>query len=341
MRVLVTGATGLLGGHLLAALRRAGHDVIALHHRRPGDREDVTWVRGDVSEPSRWWNAVGSVDVVFHLASLYREVMHGEVERDEAWRVNVQGTAKLFESSTPARFVFISSAGVVSSTLESPATADSPFATGLNLYFASKAAAERVLTASEGAASRLTIVRSSMMLGPNDPGPTPAGSVLRDHLSQGSPVAPPVRLVVSDARDVAAALVRTLDLEPGGPPLLLGGHGLTFMELFERLETTVGTPAPHRQPPYPIAWLLTWFGQIARRARGRPPARTTGDLARMRSLGPPDDSDARARLGFTLRPLEATLRDTARWFTREAPGPGDSRDHSPAGRGTSRRAGRG
>ncbi len=50
-RVLVTGATGFLGGHCLRPLVARGYDVLALHHTRPvWDEPGVRWLRGDVMD---------------------------------------------------------------------------------------------------------------------------------------------------------------------------------------------------------------------------------------------------------------------------------------------------
>ena len=52
-RILVTGATGFLGGRLVERLVRGGHWVRAAFHERhvPADREPISWVRADLTKP--------------------------------------------------------------------------------------------------------------------------------------------------------------------------------------------------------------------------------------------------------------------------------------------------
>ncbi|MBF8188597.1 NAD(P)H-binding protein [Nonomuraea sp. K274] len=69
MRILVTGATGTLGGALVPALVRAGHQVRALSRTRHESRGKVEWVWGDLISGKGVHDAVSGVDVVAHLAT--------------------------------------------------------------------------------------------------------------------------------------------------------------------------------------------------------------------------------------------------------------------------------
>ncbi|HEY7724461.1 MAG TPA: TIGR01777 family oxidoreductase [Anaeromyxobacteraceae bacterium] len=69
MRVFVTGATGLLGRPLCAALRRQGHAVVALSRaRRPDLPEGVEAVQGDPTGPGAWQEALAGCDACVSLA---------------------------------------------------------------------------------------------------------------------------------------------------------------------------------------------------------------------------------------------------------------------------------
>ncbi|MFF3460694.1 NAD-dependent epimerase/dehydratase family protein [Streptomyces sp. NPDC002730] len=112
MKVLVTGASGFLGGHLADGAVRAGHDVRVLVRRS----SDITRLRvpglelvyGDLADEESLRRAVQGVDVVHHSAA--RVVEFGT--RAQFWEANVAGTERLMAAARAggvSRFVFISS----------------------------------------------------------------------------------------------------------------------------------------------------------------------------------------------------------------------------------------
>ena len=110
MRILVTGATGLIGRALVPELQAAGHDVIGLAQRpRPGLNLPVSFLWGDVTHPGLG-HRLPPVEAVVHLAGL--------ADAGASWQeparylaVNAGGTLNLlfFARKTGARFVFASS----------------------------------------------------------------------------------------------------------------------------------------------------------------------------------------------------------------------------------------
>lgn len=70
-RILVTGATGFLGGRLVERLVRGGHWVRATFHERhvPAHREPIGWVRADLTKPEDCARVTRGIDVVFHFAA--------------------------------------------------------------------------------------------------------------------------------------------------------------------------------------------------------------------------------------------------------------------------------
>lgn len=95
MRVLLTGATGLLGYNLLNHLVRKGHEVVATYHRAPlGARvSGVEWVDVDLERGQEAAEVVRGAgpDVIIHAAA-YTDVDGCEVEKERAFRVNYLAT---------------------------------------------------------------------------------------------------------------------------------------------------------------------------------------------------------------------------------------------------------
>src|SRR5262249_22562463 len=95
MRVLVTGATGLIGSALVERLARSS-EVFALGRTSGLELEGVDWIRGDLSEPLDPATLPAKVDAVAHLAQSerYRDFPEGALD---LFAVNVQSTAALLE----------------------------------------------------------------------------------------------------------------------------------------------------------------------------------------------------------------------------------------------------
>lgn len=112
MKVLITGATGLLGSHLIKELQQRGEHIRALvlpvENADKLLAQDVEVVRGDVTDASTLGPAVKDIDLIFHLAGMMG-----------VWRpladyrlVNVSGSENLYRAAQAAgvrRFVHTSS----------------------------------------------------------------------------------------------------------------------------------------------------------------------------------------------------------------------------------------
>ncbi len=175
LKILVTGAAGLIGGDVCARLAKAGHAVHALVHRNPEVRgNDGTPVpvagthHGDVRKPHCGLDAgaLGQTDCVIHCAASLRF----DLDDADYARVNVDGTAHALAlaEALDADFLYVSTAyvcgqrgGVIP---EGPVADGTDWANG---YEASKAAAEAVVRAS---GRRFAIARPSIVLGEADSG---------------------------------------------------------------------------------------------------------------------------------------------------------------------------
>ena len=113
MTVLVTGGSGLVGSHVIEALRARGEEVRALVRpagRAAVERLGAAVVLGDVTDPAAWRQAAQGVRGIVHAAALVAQ----RVSFDEFVAVNVGGTRRAIEAActTGARLVHISSTAV-------------------------------------------------------------------------------------------------------------------------------------------------------------------------------------------------------------------------------------
>lgn len=113
-RVLLTGASGLLGGLLARKLARSGHDVLAAGRRsNPQDLTGIEYLSFDLADPlatTRATVAQPNLDVVIHAAARIRGGSLREFETD-----NVVATANLLEATSKAQlFIYCSTISVYS-----------------------------------------------------------------------------------------------------------------------------------------------------------------------------------------------------------------------------------
>jgi nucleoside-diphosphate-sugar epimerase len=171
-RILVTGGTGFTGGHLCEQLAKNGYAVRALVRDPNRCAELLYWgveIRtGDLRDAASLTRAMEGIDIVYHIAALFRQE---NVWRRDMWEANVQGTQNILDAAVKRgvqRFVHCSTVGVHGDIKHPPANEDTPYAPGDN-YQESKAAGER-LVIDYMAKGRLPIVvfRPAGIYGPRD-----------------------------------------------------------------------------------------------------------------------------------------------------------------------------
>jgi len=171
-RILVTGATGFLGGHLCERLVKQGNTVRALV-RNP---EKCARLRscgveiaiGNLFDTETIEQAMEGITVVYHLAGAYRD---GRLHREELMKTNADGTRSVLDGAVKAgvqRFVHCSTIGVHGDIAKPPGTEATPYCPG-DHYQESKVEGERIVR-DYMAKRRLPIVifRPGGVYGPGD-----------------------------------------------------------------------------------------------------------------------------------------------------------------------------
>lgn len=171
MRVLVTGATGFIGSHLVEALQAQGHQVVCLV-RQSSSRsflpdQGVQYVVGSLGDPASLAAAVAGVERVYHLAGATKALRPADF-----LRANATATQNLLDACVRSaqrlnRFLLVSSLSAAGPSANGrPCVEDDP-PRPVSWYGKSKLAAENIAN-SYGDRLPVTVVRPPAVYGPRD-----------------------------------------------------------------------------------------------------------------------------------------------------------------------------
>ena len=323
MRVLVTGATGFTGGHLARALARRGDEVRALVRdagkARPLADAGITLEVGDLADAASLDRATRNVDVVYHIAALYREAGLG----DETYRaINAGAVRTLIEAAGRngvRRVVHCSTVGVHGDVEHPPANEDAPLRPG-DTYQHTKLAGEEIARAAGTATGvEVVIARPSGIYGPGDRRLLKLfrGVAKRRFVILGSGQIY-YHLTYIDDLVEGFRLCGEVPAAAGRTYILAGGEVTTLNELVARIATQAGVaPIGFHLPVWPF-----WFAGAACEAlcaplRIEPPIyrRRVDFFTKSRAF---DISRARRELGFAPAVgITEGITRTLDWYRRE------------------------
>lgn len=310
--ILVTGATGFIGGQLASRLVSMGAcvRVLARDPRRVAVA-GVEVVQGDLGDPASLAAAVAGVDQVYHCASWIAY----KAPWEQVWQVNVQGTANLLDACVAAgvrRVVHMSSVaaggpsrdGRPVAESDSPAPLDDP-------YGKSKLEQERLALSYGDRGLDVVVVRPSAVYGPGDPSGI---NTLLKLVRRGSlPFYLGGRQIlvnVVPVGDVVTGCIAAMERGRPGEVYNLVGPNQTHAELFDLLARVSGGRSPFFVMPVPV--LLGAAGLVAALSR-RPPVHPN-DVRSWTANWCCSGEKARAELGLSPSDPAAAWEETLRWL---------------------------
>jgi len=257
VRVLVTGATSMIGAELARSLLTRGDELTVLQRRPSGlpCRE----VLGDITDSRAVADAVAGQDAVVHLAAKVHVV--GPARDFE--RVNVDGTRTVVEAATRAlsvdRLVHVSTPSVAhaGSALVGAGAGSADPRRARGQYARTKAVAELIALGADDDDLAVLVIRPHLVWGPGDS--QLVGRIIeRARTGRLALVGSGAALIDSTYVDNAvAALVRALECAPvahGEALVVSNGEPRTVAELLAGICAAAGVPGPRRHVPRSLAW---------------------------------------------------------------------------------------
>jgi dihydroflavonol-4-reductase len=316
MDVLITGATGFLGRHLVRALVEQGHTVRALvRSDAPGlEKDGARPIHGDVLEPGTLAPACAGAEVVFHLAG---QVQH-RGSPTALYDLHVDGTRNVLaaaEAAKVARVVHVSTSGTIALSTRGDRVAreDAPYAIEAARrwpYYLSKIYAEKVALEPRGVP--VVVVSPSLLLGPEDDGLSSSQALIR-FLRREVPAMPPGGLNFIDVRDAALAVAAAATKGRPGERYLVGGPNMTIEAFFVLLEKVSGVPAPTLKAGATVNDLTSRALEALEDVTGADTDESVA-YAMAGHFWYLDATKAQQELGVTARSPEATIRDAVAWL---------------------------
>lgn len=260
MKVLVTGASGFLGKHIIHELTRLKYDIDTI------GRSDVATITANISEKIPSLST--SYDLVIHVAGKAHVVPKTDAEKQEFYDVNLTGTQNLLNAleKTPKYVVFISTVSVYGLDFGADISEDAPL-NAIEPYGKSKVMAEKLVTDwGKEKNATITILRLPLLFGINPPGNLKSmiHAIQKKYyfnIGKGA-----IRKSMVFASDVAA-FIPTI-LKTGGIYNLTDGCHPSFKELSDRISAFYKLKKP-MSIPHIIVRCMAIAGEVIQKVTGK------------------------------------------------------------------------
>jgi nucleoside-diphosphate-sugar epimerase len=322
--VLVTGATGFLGRHVLGAL--AGTRPVHALVRQPEEWRRYDWtaelpgisiLEGGLDDAARWSAALPPLAAIVHLAA---PVQHSRRAPPALRAAIVDGTLAMVRLAAEkrCRLVVASTSGAVGCSREPGprAVEDAPYVESMVggwPYYAAKIEMEkraRALAAERGVP--LVLVRAPILLGPGDHRFRSTSNVLK-FLRGKMPFLIRGGMHFADVRDAAQAFARIVEQLAPRPVYHLDGHESSVEAFFDLASEVSGVPRTRVVLPYRVAWLVS---RALERFHVVPDPVVVEMASHWWGLS---GAAAAEDLDWKARDPRETLRDTVSWLRAHAP----------------------
>jgi dihydroflavonol-4-reductase len=318
MKIVVTGASGHVGGNLVRELVEE-HEVTAVVHSdmRALEDVDVRTVSGDVLDRGSMEKACEGAEIVLNLAA------HISITGTDGGRVddiNVRGVRNVAETCMEAgvrRLVHFSSVhAFCQEPLDQAIDETRPLAdtTPAPAYDRSKARGEREVLACIEKGLDAVIVNPSSVLGPHDYKLSRMGDVLLRLYRRSLPALVPGGYDWVDVRDVVDGTIRAMERGRTGERYILSGHWLSVRDLAGVVENVTGRKKPRMVTPLVLARIGAPFVETFSRVTGSRPLYTREAIHTLMGNSHFSHAKATDELGYEPRPIRETIEATFDWF---------------------------
>ncbi len=302
MKILITGASGFVGSHLVKELRKQGYD-------------DIREFTGDIRNIEEIKKEIEGCDIVFNLAGVisYWSEMDGL-----AYEVNVIGVKNIVEACLKfgiKRLVHISSDVTVG--VEGGKSTDETFPYNLNKlkvnYCDTKHLGEEEIFKGIEKGLDAVIVCPASIYGAGDVRKIQTDMTFNFKFPIGF-IYPENGIAVVDVDDVINGIIKIWQSGKRGERYLLVGENLSFFEIRKIIAEEIGLKPPFIKIPNwaftLLAYIFLGFSKIINKK-----PKLTPEMARLNRVNLfYSNKKAREELGLTFKPFKESIKNSVKWY---------------------------
>lgn len=247
--ILVTGASGLVGNHLLQSLAKQSMPVIALYHnRKPNLQADnITWKPCDLLRIDQVEEVMQNIEYVYHCAAM---VSYTAKDKERMINNNVNATANVVNIALEKgvkHLVHVSSIAALGNVSEhknalideSTHWTESKHNTG---YSISKYRSEMEVWRANAEGLSVTIVNPGIILGEGDI--AYSSSAIFNQVAKQFPFYTEGVNAWVDVKDVVSAMLLLMDKQIDGERYILSAGNFSYKDIFVKIANALGVKPP-------------------------------------------------------------------------------------------------
>lgn len=336
-KVLVTGATGLIGYPIVCALLKEGRRVKALvrspEKARPILPEDCELVSGDVTDLNSIARAMEDCVTVYHTAGIHEQWLPNP---DLFYQVNTQGTRNMTLAALQKnieKFIYISTVDIFSAprghSYDETMLDPEPKKTA---YGGSKQQADRIVAAACEKGLAAAFIHPAAVYGP-----APAGSLwfmefIRNIKQKKIPLVPPGALPLVYSEDLAAGCLLAEKKAGDGERFILSESCISFEQMAHVVSEELSIRKFPTVMPLWLARFLAITGETISEFTGKPPLLYRGQLELLQLQTKPVSDKAKHILGWNPISFQEGVKRTIAYLKETAAATADTYEPALAGK---------
>lgn len=330
----ITGATGLLGSHLLAQLAAKHYTLRALkrndsnlediievfsYYNIEDKFDDIEWVEGDLNDIPSMYEHTQDVEAIFHCAAM---VNFNKKLRKKMFKVNIEGTSNLVNAALAnnvKHFCFASSTATLGYELDpnKHITEDTKWGVSKKTtnYALSKYYAEREVYRGMQEGLPISIINPAVIIGPGVWGKS--STTFFQSIFNGLKFYPRGANSFVDVRDVAAMMIHLFENNITSERYVCAAEDLTFKEFFDKISKELRVDAPSIKTTPLMGKIAYVLDNLKSTLSKKPPLITKESLKNVNMVKFFSAQKARKELDWKFIPIDKTIQYTSKHYLQK------------------------